>query len=69
MAHCDQIHAKCYSIQQQLNSERHIHKHTHIQPLYSHYTGQPVLAGIPNEKLEDFVGTKFYYLHALADGN
>jgi len=37
-------------------------------PFYSHYTGQPALAGTSSYELEDFVGTKFHCLHALADG-
>jgi len=36
---------------------------------YSHYTGQPALAGTSSYELEDFVDAKFYCLHALADGN
>jgi len=45
-----------------------IYKNT--QPLsYSHYTGQPALAGTSSYELEDFVDAKFYCLHALADGN
>ena len=39
------------------------------QQRYGHYAGQPVLAGTPSHKLEDFVGTKFYCLHATADSN
>jgi len=34
---------------------------TTIQPLYSHYIGQPVLASIPSvSELENFVAAKFY---------
>jgi len=33
------------------------------------YTGQPALASNPSEELEDFIEAKFYYPHALADGN
>jgi len=36
--------------------------------LHSHYTGQPVLAGI-QLRMEQFAGAKFYWPHALADGN
>jgi len=32
---------------------------------YSHYTGQPALAGIPCKELEDFVGAKSYCPHAI----
>jgi len=36
-------------------------------PLFNgHYTGQAALAGTPDFELEDFVGAKFYCLHALA---
>jgi len=28
-----------------------------------------VTAGTPSKELEDFVGAKFYSLHALTDGN
>jgi len=38
-------------------------------PFYGHYTGQPALASTSSYELEDFVGAKFYCLHALADGN
>ena len=38
-------------------------------PFYGHYTGQPALAGASSLELEHFVGTKYYCLHALADGN
>jgi len=38
-------------------------------PFYSHHTGQPALAGTSSQELEDFVGAKFYWPHALADGN
>ena len=37
-------------------------------PFYSHYTGQPVLAGTSSQELEGFVGAKFYCLRAVADG-
>jgi len=30
-----------------------------------HYTGQPALADTPNDELENFVGAKFHYSHAL----
>jgi len=30
---------------------------------------QPALASTPSQKLEDFVGAKFYCPQALADGN
>ena len=44
--------------------------HIATQPLfYSHYTGQPALAGTFSLELEDFVSAKFYCPHALADGN
>jgi len=33
------------------------------------YTGQSVLAKIPSKVLENFVGAKFYCLHARANGN
>jgi len=33
------------------------------------YTGQPVLAGSSSYELDDFVGAKFYCLHAVADSN
>ena len=36
---------------------------------YSHYTGQPALAGTSSSDLEDTVGANFYCPHALADGN
>jgi len=29
-------------------------KHKHTQPFYDHYTGQPALASIPRQELEDF---------------
>ena len=38
-------------------------------PFYGHYTGQLALAGTSSYELEDFVGAKFYCLHALDDGN
>jgi len=38
-------------------------------PFYSHYTGQPVLAGTSRLELEDSVGAKFYCPHALAEGH
>ena len=41
--------------------------HILLLPCYGHYTGQPVLAGTPVEKLEDFEA-EFYCPHALADG-
>ena len=37
------------------------------QPLfYGNYTSQPALVGTASWELEDFVGAKFYCLHALA---
>jgi len=36
---------------------------------YGHYTGQPALAGTSGQGLADFVGVKFYCLHAHGDGN
>ena len=37
---------------------------------YHHFiAAQPALASTPSQELDDFVGAKFYYLHALADGN
>jgi len=36
---------------------------------YGNNTGQPLLASTPSQELQDFVGGKFYCLHALADGN
>jgi len=40
------------------------------QPRFcGHCTGQPVSAGTSSKELEDFVGAKFYCLHAIADGN
>jgi len=51
-------------------STRYLACHTYTtQSYYGHYTGQPVLADIISEELEDFVGAKFYCPHALADGN
>jgi len=38
-------------------------------PFYGHYTGQPALHGTSSKELEDFVGAKFYCLHALAGSN
>jgi len=38
-------------------------------PGYGHCTGQPTLDGTSSQELEDFVGAKFYCLHALADGS
>ena len=38
-------------------------------PFYGHHTGQPALADSSSWELEDFVGAKFYCVHALADGN
>jgi len=38
-------------------------------PGYGHCTGQPTLDGTCSQELEDFVGAKFYCLHALADGS
>ena len=40
-----------------------------IPETFLHYTGVPVLAGSYSKELEDFVGAKFYYPHALADSN
>jgi len=34
-----------------------------------YYAGQSVLASTPSQEVEDFVGTKFYCLHALVDDN
>jgi len=34
--------------------------------MYSSHTGQPVLAGNSSKELEDFVGAKFYFMHAIA---
>jgi len=33
------------------------------------YTGHPAFAGTHSRELKDFVGTKFYRLHAVADSN
>jgi len=33
------------------------------QPLYSHYTGQPVLAGTTREELDNSAAATFYCLH------
>ena len=37
-------------------------------PFYDHYTGQPALRSTCIKEMEDFVGAKFYCLHAVADG-
>jgi len=42
---------------------------TSPSPFYTHYTGQPALAGTSIYKMEYFVGAKFYCPHALAGGN
>jgi len=39
------------------------------QPFYSHYTGQPVVAGNPSWELDDFIRAQFDCLHTLANGN
>jgi len=39
-----------------------------ILPFSGNYAGQPVLAGTP-ERTGEFCWSKFYCLHALADGN
>ena len=44
-------------------------KCTYLSLFYGHYTGQPALAGTPSQELENFVGAKFYCLHALSEGN
>jgi len=33
-----------------------------------HYTGQTASVGIPSQELEDFIGAKFFCLHAVAEG-
>jgi len=38
-------------------------------PFYGHSIGQCALAGTSSKELKDFVGAKFYCLHALAEGN
>jgi len=37
--------------------------------LCGHCTGQPVLEGTNSYELEDVVGAKFYYPHAITDSN
>jgi len=38
-------------------------------PFYGHYTGQPALASTSSLELQDFVGAKFFCLHALLTAN
>jgi len=42
---------------------------TNQPPFYGHCIGNPALASTSSQKLEDFVGAKFYCQHALADSN
>jgi len=56
------------SLLQTITATHIIHEYYTEQqpPFYSHYTGQYTLADISSQELEDFVGAKFYCLHALA---
>ena len=51
------------------SGDMHMHTKLHIQPIYSYYADQSELAGTLCWDPEDFVGSKFYHLHAFAHNN